>query len=173
MSCSSTGDRVMTVFPHIMAFRRSERGAILVEFMLVFPLMLLFLAVIVEMTRMLSSYQKALAGVREATRYVSRTAPVDICVSGGSLNGYTTTLTSQVRNDISGTGVFAPLVTVNSVTPSHACVIGTYRVSPAPVATVTANVTITFPFGSLFSLFGSTIPSVTTNVADSARIIGS
>ena len=64
------------------------------------------------------------------------------------------------------------MVTVNSVTPSVSCVSGSYRTDPAPVATVSANLTITFPLGSIFGLFGASLTSVTTTVSDSARIYG-
>ena len=58
------------------------------------------------------------------------------------------------------------------MTPSFSCVSGTYRVSPAPVGRVTANVTIQFPMGGVLDLFGSALSSVTTDVADNARIFG-
>ena len=144
----------------------------LVEFALVFPVMLLFFAVIVESSRLMWSYQMAIEGVRDAGRYLARIAPVDICQTGGSVAGYTTSLRDIVEDDIGGDGLFPPLVTVNSVTPSVACVPGSYRTDPAPVATVSASLTITFPLGSIFGLFGSALTSVTTTVTDSARIYG-
>jgi hypothetical protein len=51
-------------------------------------------------------------------------------------------------------------------------VVGTYRVSPAPVAQVTANVTITFPFAGIFALVGGSLGQITTDVTDSSRIFG-
>ena len=151
---------------------RSEDGAILVEFALVFPIMLLFFAVIVESSRLLWSYQIAIEGVRDAGRYLARIAPVDICLTGGSVAGYTTALRDIVEDDIAGDGLFPPLVTLNSVTPSVSCVPGSYRTDPAPIATVSASLTITFPLGGIFGLFGSALISITTTVTDSARIYG-
>ena len=150
---------------------RSEDGAVLVEFALVFPIMLLFFAVIVESSRMMLSYQMAIDGVRDAGRYLARIAPVDIC-SGGSVAGYATKMRDIVEEDIGGNALFPAMVTVNSVTPSVSCVSGSYRTDPAPVATVSANLTITFPLGSIFGLFGASLTSVTTTVSDSARIYG-
>jgi hypothetical protein len=155
----------------LVRLARSESGAVLVEFALVFPIMLLFFAVIVESSRLMWSYQMAIEGVRDAGRYLARIAPVDICPSG-SVAGYATTLRDIVEDDIAGGGLFPPLVTVNSVTPSVSCVAGSYRTDPAPIATVSASLTITFPLGSIFGLFGSALTSVTTTVTDSARIYG-
>jgi len=154
------------------AFARDERGAALVEFAIILPMMLLIFAVIIEGSRMMISFQAAISGVRDATRYLSRVAPVDICSSGGSVAGYSNQLQTIVSQGISGNSVFPTSVTVNFVTPSFSCVAGTYRISPAGVAQVTANVTITFPFAGLFTLNGGNLPQITTNVTDAARIFG-
>lgn len=153
-------------------FRRSEDGVALVEFAIVLPMMLLVFAVIIEGGTLLVSYQSAITGVRDATRYLSRVVPVNVCSSGGSVAAHTGKLTSIVNQTITGGSVFATGVTVNSVTPTLACNTGTYRASPVGIATVTANVTVTYPFAGVFSLFGFTLSPVTTNVTDSARIFG-
>jgi len=154
------------------AFVGDERGAALVEFAIILPIMLLLFAVIIEGSRMMISFQAAISGVRDATRYLSRVVPVNICSSGGSVAGYSTQLQTIVSQGISGNSVFPTAVTVNFVTPSFSCVAGTYRVSPAAVAQVTANVTITFPFAGVFALNGGNLPQITTNVTDAARIFG-
>ncbi|MBV1867312.1 MAG: pilus assembly protein [Marinosulfonomonas sp.] len=155
------------------SFMREERGAALVEFAIILPMMLLIFAVIIEGSRMMISFQAAISGVRDATRYLSRVAPVDICsTSGGSVASYSAQLHTIVSQGISGNSVFPTAVTVNFVTPSFNCVAGTYRVNPAGVAQVTANVTITFPFAGLFTLNGQNLPQITTNVTDAARIFG-
>ncbi len=153
-------------------FARNDDGAILVEFGLVMPVMLLLLAVTLESARLMWSYQSVIAGVRDASRYLSRVTPADICTSGGSVAGLTTTLKSIVEQDINGNNLFPSSVTVNSVTPSLSCVSGTYRMNPAPVGQVSANITIQFPLGGILTLFGSGATSVTTDVADTSRIFG-
>ncbi|NOD88216.1 MULTISPECIES: TadE/TadG family type IV pilus assembly protein [unclassified Ruegeria] len=153
-------------------FAKNDDGAILVEFGLVMPVMLLLLAVTLESARLMWSYQSVIAGVRDASRYLSRVTPSDICTSGGSVAGFTTTLKSIVEQDINGNNLFPPSVTVNSVTPSLTCVSGTYRMNPAPVGQVSANITIQFPLGGILALFGSGATSVTTDVADTSRIFG-
>lgn len=149
-----------------------ESGAVIVEFAIIMPIMLLLLALTIEASRIMWSYQSVIAGVRDAGRYMARVTPADICTSGGSVAGLTATLKDMVKKDIGGSDLFPSNITVNSVTPSFSCVFGTYRVSPAPVGQVNANVTIQFPMGGFFSLFGSDISSVTTDVADSSRIFG-
>ncbi|WP_135507169.1 TadE/TadG family type IV pilus assembly protein [Roseovarius aestuariivivens] len=156
----------------IKRFTASESGAVLIEFALVLPIMLLFFALTIEAARMMWSYQSVIAGVRDAGRYMARVTPADICDAGGSVAGLSTTLKGIVEKDIGGTSLFPSKVTVNSVTPSFSCITGSYRVSPAPVGRVSANVTIQFPMGGVLDIFGDAISSVTTDVADNARIFG-
>lgn len=153
-------------------FAKDERAAALVEFAIMLPMMLLVFAVIIEGSRLMISFQGAITGVRDATRYLSRVVPTDICVVGGTVTGHSGKLQTIVSQSISGNSVFPTSVMVNSVTPSFSCIVGTYRLSPAPVAQVTANVTITFPFAGIFGLNGSTLMQITTNVTDSSRIFG-
>ena len=82
------------------------------------PMLLLLFAVIIDGGRMMWSYQTAVAGVRDATRYLARVAPVDICTTGGSVAGYTATLTGIVQNSIYGNQLFPNGIAVNSVMPS-------------------------------------------------------
>ena len=144
----------------------------MVEFAIVLPMMLLVFAVIVEGSRLMLSFQSAISGVKDATRYLARVVPSDICTTGGTVGGYSAQLLTIVSQSTSGASVFPSAVTVNSVTPSLACVTGTYRVNPAPVAQVTANVTITFPFAGIFTLVGGSLGQITTDVTDSSRVFG-
>lgn len=153
-------------------FAKGEGGAILVEFALVMPLMLLLLAVMFESGRLMWTYQMVNAGVRDAGRYLARTAPIDICISGGSVAGYAAKMKEIVEEDISGTGLFPVHVTINSVTPSISCISGTYRTNPAPVGIVTASMTIEFPFSGIMALFGGTLGTTTTLVTDQSRVYG-
>jgi Flp pilus assembly pilin Flp len=154
-------------------FLRDQRGAVLVEFAISLPLMLLVFAVIIEGSRMMLSYQSAIAGVRDATRFLSRVAPADICTIGGSVAGYEEQLALIVGESLSGRSVFPQAVTVDDVTSALACVEGDYRYSPAGVASVTAELTISFPFAGIFTFLGQERPELTATVTDSARIYGS
>lgn len=156
----------------IRSFTAETSGAALVEFAIMLPMMLLLFAVIIEGGRLMWSYQSVNAGVRDATRYLARIAPGDICDSGGSVVGYTSELEAIVRETSDGSAIFPSGITVNSVTPALNCIAGTYRVSPAPVVQVTASVTITFPFSGVFTLSGQTLGTLTKTVSDQSRVYG-
>jgi len=154
---------------------REERGAALVEFAFLLPILLLLFAVIFDGGRMMWSYQTAISGVRDATRYLARTAPLDMCqagYSGPAIGSHAATLQAIVQNSIQGNTLFPGGITVNSVTPTLNCVTGTFRISPTPVAQVQANMTITFLFSGIFSFVGSPQPSITTTVTDQSRVFG-
>ena len=147
-------------------------GVMLVEFAILMPVMLLVFAVMIEGSRLMWSYQSTISGVRDATRYLARVTPLDICTTGGSVAGFTSVLEDIVSKNIDGVSYFPPGVTVNSVTPSLICIAGTYRVSPAPVAQVTASITVNFAFSGLFTLVGGSLSAVTTTITDQSRIFG-
>ena len=56
---------------HLRSLRRSEDGAVLVEFGLLLPTFVLFFAMAVEGSRTFWSYQATISGVRDAARYVA------------------------------------------------------------------------------------------------------
>lgn len=160
------------LFALVDRFRKCQSGAALVEFALLLPILLLLFAVAIEGGRLLWSYQTVVAGVRDATRYVARVAPQNICSSGGTLAGFTTDVERIVRQSIDGDTLFPAGVTVTSVTPALTCTPGIYRVSPAGIVQVTADLTVTFPFAGIFTFSGQTLNTVTTSVADQSRIYG-
>lgn len=172
MSCSFTGDAVTKPPSPFKRFLRDTDGAALVEFAMVLPMMLLVFAVIVEGSRMLISYQSAIGAVRDATRYLARIVPTDICVTGGSISAYNGRV-GAIANQNLGTTTLPGSVTVQSVTSSLACVTGSYRVNPAPVATVSATIAIAMPFAGIFALNGGRLNTITTTITDKARVFGS
>lgn len=154
-------------------FGRDESGVALVEFAMVLPMMLLIFAVIVEGSRMMMSYQAAITGVRDATRYMARMLDTNLCATNVSVAGHAPQLLGLVRDGVAGTTGFAQGVTVDAVAPSYVCVNGSYRNGPVPVAQLTATVTLTFSFSGLFQLVGSDLATITTTVTDHARVFGS
>ena len=155
-------------------FWRREDGAILVEFAVSLPLILILAFLSVESMRLFWSYQAAIAGVRDATRYLARIAPADLCTTGGAVTGYATQLRGIVQTTISGAAIFPAGVTVTSLTATHTCVSSlSLRQARVPVATVSANVSITMPFSQILRVIGAN-PSATINttVRDQARVYG-
>jgi Flp pilus assembly protein TadG len=165
-------DRKLKTIDLVKGFFNDCRGAILVEFAIVMPMLLLVFSMMIEGSRLMWSYQSTISGVRDATRYLARVAPLDICSSGGSVAAFAGDLTAIVANNINGASIFPASITVNSVSPSLSCIAGTYRVNPAPVVQVSANITITFAFSGLFTLAGSNLANVSTTVTDQSRVFG-
>lgn len=174
---------VRGIISRLRAFRRCTSGAALVEFVLVFPMMILFFAIVVEFGRLYWGYQSVVAGVRDASRYVARIGPVDVCLTddgGGDLLAYMPGVTEddlkdQIRESYTTTGanMLPSQFTVESVAATYACMdSATYRTGDIPLATVSASVTMQFPLGHLFRLFGDGLGSVTTTISDDARIFG-
>ena len=157
---------------HLRSLRRSEDGAVLVEFGLLLPTFVLFFAMAVEGSRTFWSYQATISGVRDAARYVGRSAQSNLCIVGGDVSNMTATVTSIVRNTSEGATLFPSSVTVTSVTPSLTCVTGNFRLNQTPVVTVTAKLEITYPFASVFSFLNVSLPTVSTSVSDSSRVFG-
>lgn len=153
-------------------FGREERGVALVEFAFAIPLFLVLLATAVDGGRMLWSYQKAVAGVRDATRYLGRAADIDLC-PGGSVAGFSENLRRMVQNSVAGDDIVPSGVTVVSVVPTLACPVGDYRNGPVGVATVTATLRITMPLSGVFELVGGEVGTFDATITDRTRIFGS
>jgi Flp pilus assembly protein TadG len=84
----------------LQRIRRSDRGAFLVEFAIVVPLLILLFGIVVEGGRLMWSYQTAAAGVRDAARYLGRIVPSDLCVTdtgNTSLGAYESSLRTASR----------------------------------------------------------------------------
>lgn len=165
----------MALFPTncVKQFLKSEDGVAVVEFVLSVPLMILIFAIVIEFGRLFLGYQATVVGVRDANRYLARIAPIDICINGGSLSSYNAMLKNKIENDRSANSVLPSQFAVTSVLATHTCVAGAFRTSPAPVATITAQISVQFPMGFLFSIFGSELAPLTTTVSNSSRIFGS
>jgi len=156
----------------ILRWTRDEDGAALVEFALLLPLILVVFAVIIEGSRLFWSYQATIAGVRDATRYITRAVQTDICDGGQSLDSWSSRLETIVKEASDGTELFPSSISIVSVEATLDCVEGGYRLVRTPITTVTAVLDIEFPFKSTFEWVGLTLPDRTTVVTDSGRIFG-
>lgn len=160
------------VLTQLRRARRDDEGAALVEFGLLLPTLLLFFAVAVEGSRLFWSYQSTIAGVRDAARFVGRSAPSNICDTGGNLNSYNAVVLNIVRDTSSGASVFPGSIEVTEAASTLTCVAGPYRLDETPIATVTATLQIAYPFSGVFGFFGVTLDPVTTSVTDRTRVFG-
>ena len=158
--------------PFLRRFRRDDDGAALVEFALILPVMVLFFAVAIEGSRMMWSYQATIAGVRDATRFLGRSVQTDVCAKGASLAGWEARVTQIVRDTTDGSALFPASISIDRVVPTLTCFGGNFHLATTPVATVTADLTITWPFADVLSFFGATLPTTRTQVADTGRIFG-
>lgn len=173
MSSSFIVKRITQALHVLRRLRRADDGVALVEFAITLPMMIFTFAVIIEGSRMMLAYESAITGVRDATRFLARMAPSDLCVTGASVAGYATQLGTLVTQGVSGQSVFPSAVTVGAVTPSYRCVSGSYRGGTVPVAQVSAVITVTFPFSTIFTWLGASRPTLVTTVTDQARVYGS
>jgi Flp pilus assembly pilin Flp len=163
-----------SVRSHLRRFASDESGTQLVEFAFVLPMMLLVFGVIIEGGRMMWSYQTVVAGVRDASRFLARVTPRDICDDDVSaISNYDDTLIGIIRNDNDGSSILPSGVLVTGIETGLECFDGDYRSDVAPIATVRADVEVAFPFGGLFILVGGSRPTLETSVTDQSRVYGS
>lgn len=166
----------MRLLSRLRRFRDDTSGLALVEFAICLPLTLLIFATIIEGGRMMWSFQAAIAGVRDATRYMSRTTPADICGNLGSFNDRKTLITGIVQNRLTADASVVPVlpvrVTVVDVTAVPVCenVTTPLRISPTPVIEVTALVRIEHPWSAFFD--GALGAPSDVTISDEARAYG-
>lgn len=165
-------DPVRHILRSTHRFRRDTSGAALVEFAILIPILFATFALIAEGGRLFWSFQNAITGVRDTARYVGRIAPNDLCTASPSASiADFQSLVSSTLTALSSTDV---TVGLQSLTLECVGVTGEYRVSPTPVAVVTASLTITdLPFAPLFQLVGgSSVSQIQTTVTDRSRVFG-
>ncbi len=160
---------------HITRLKRCDAGAPMVEFAMVLPLILLFLAVIIEGGRITWIHQATAAGVRDASRMVARIAPVNLCGTGpgaGTVANYDLLVTDIVTKQLGGSSIMPGGVNIVDVTPTCIPRAGTYRVNPASIVQVTAEIEIDYLFGGIFGWFGDSLTSLTAEISDQSRVYG-
>ena len=171
--------RIFHIPRAIRRFFRAEEGAQLVEFAIVLPITMLIFAVIVEGSRLMWAYQATGAGVREATRYLSRVISPDICDFGGTTTAWNADAEAMVRNSYAGSdnsisSVFPTGISIKSVTVQRICPANNYRAPKVAAIRVSASLEVTFPFESMFTFAvpGSSLDTITTTVSDQSRVYG-
>lgn len=170
----------MAIFPLIRRFAQDRSGAALVEFALALPLMLIVSYISIDAMRLMWSYQAATAGVHEATRYLARVAPGDICETGGTLTSFDTTLLAMIQRASdeegpgSGESVFGRDAEILGVTTSLSCVADAgLRQPQVPVVTVSADLEMFLPFHLLLQrVAGPDAAIFTARIEEQARVYG-
>ena len=164
---------ILTRLPErLTRFRRNQSGAALVEFALALPLTLAIFGAIIESGRMFWTYQAAVAGVRDAARYVARVASTDSCDVSADFADYADRAEDIVTQTITDKNFFPNRMSITEVSPELLCIEGDFRIDPMPVAQVTAKLSLELPFGFLFDFTGSPFGTITTSVTDQSRVFG-
>ncbi len=156
----------------INRFAKDQDGAAFVEFAILLPMLLLLFGVCIEGGRTFWSYQTTLTGVREAARYLARVVDADICAQGGTTTEWDEELATMVRSSLSGASLLPASVSVTGVVSTLACTSAGFRGGVASVATVTASLTIAYPFSGLFGDRGERMAALEATVFESARMLG-
>ena len=154
--------------------RRDESGAALVELAISLPLMLIIFATAVEGARLMWSFEAANTGVRDASRYLARSMPLDICSTGiPDLEQLKTDTAERINRQMRDSRWFPSKIPDVTVEITRDCNhVGSYRVSPPPLLEVSARVEVQFPFSSVFSLAGVSLGNVVATVSDKNRVFG-
>jgi Flp pilus assembly protein TadG len=168
--------------PLLHRFRRAEDGTALVEFAISLPLILVVSFGTIDSMRLFWSYQAAVAGVRDAARYVARMAPDNICTTAALTTHLTarnvdptTIIDRTLFADASGSrALYTSGVTIGNVTTTLSCVTGQgLRQANTPVVRVSADMSITMPFSEILSLVGGDgFGTITTRIIEDARVFG-
>lgn len=157
-------------YPCLRRFLRETRGAALVEFALVLPVLLIFLGVIVEGGRIAWTYQAASGGVRDATRMIARTAPLLPC-PGNDLDALRALAADRV--DAAFAASVAPeRAAITDVAVTMRCVALDGLDARVAVVAVRADVRIDLIFGAVLGFGGADAGPVVTTITDEARVFG-
>jgi Flp pilus assembly pilin Flp len=171
-------------FTYLDRFRRDESGVALVEFAIFLPLFLLSFFVIVEFSRIFFSYQGAIVGVRDASRYLARVADANVCVTNPATPNNGTVIVPGSR-PIARDIVLDSMRNENSVLPANVrlenvfvivrCVVepDNYRQANVPIVSVSARINIILPLGNVLELNGQPLlPRIRPTIIDESRVFG-
>ena len=175
------------IFHKLRSFRENRSGAAMVEFAICVPILLLIIAIIIEGTRITWTHQAAASGVRDAARYFARTTASNICDVSGAENQFNID-DADDNQAVAQRIVTRRLFEQDTVVPSDAILPGSTDAtafSPqiecmsvagiagdVPVVKVGVSVSIDFPMGGAFALFGKRLDSLTTVISDESRVFG-
>jgi Flp pilus assembly protein TadG len=166
-------------------FGHRQDGTALVEFAISLPLILVVSFGTIDSMRLFWSYQAAVAGVRDAARYVARVAPDDICTTPVDLATHLAGLTdpvdvtaiidsARILDPTDDGALYTRGVTISNVTATIDCVdsLG-LRQAEVPVVRISADLSIVMPFTEVLTLVGGAgFGTLTTTIVEDARVFG-
>jgi Flp pilus assembly protein TadG len=163
---SSTGDAV-TVSARLSQFARDRKGAALVEFTLVAPMLVGLMCGLAEFGQALRQYHVMEKGVRDAARYLSRVPANPPCVDASDPNwaGYVTQAQNLAVYGTTSTGTprfngWSSPATVTVADPT--C---TSNPRPNGESLPQITVTATAPYADLGMLSAIGLPAITLSVS--------
>ena len=164
----------MHTYKRFTDFFRNTSGLAYVEFAICLPMMILLFGMVIEGARIMWSFQNAISGVREASRYMSRVTSADICGDTAFFSGLEPQLLGIVQNRIRTTdSVFPEAVRVVDIDAKCEYFVGALRMESTPIAQLNAHFEITLPFSNLLSFYGGeTAGTIDVFVADEMRAYG-
>lgn len=171
----------MTMRSLLHRFRHRQDGTALVEFAISLPLILVVSYGTIDSMRLFWTYQAAVAGVRDAARYVARVAPDDICTSGAvladELAARGVAPATIIDSTIDGGALYTGGVTISNVSATLLdCTNWTalgLRQAEVPVVRVSADLSIVMPFTEVLTLVGGEgFGTLTTTIIEDARVFG-
>jgi Flp pilus assembly protein TadG len=163
---------------------RDDRGAALVEFTIILPVLLALFVLLTEGGRVMWYHQLVSKSVRDATRYLTRVATAEqLCPTTGGVNLVPAGYLANARNlamrgslDPSQPFLNAIWTDLTTLQARVDCITngGAYRgASRIPLITVTATVPVDFASARLLTMTGSTPQTLLTfEITDQARHYG-
>lgn len=165
---------MQTIRSRIQGFRHAEHGAALVEFAISLPLILVVSYGLIDSMRLFWSYQATIAGVRDASRYIARVAPGDLCDIGANLSSFEPRLLAIVDGTIGGGGIAPAGISITGLSATLDCIddLG-LRQADVPIATISAELSMNMPFSGILTVLGGTgWGTLTTEVREQSRVYG-
>lgn len=157
---------------------KNKRGSSAVEFAMILPLMIIFLAVVIDFGRLMMDYHAASKSVRDASRYLSRVEVTCDATGGAVDNAQDVTiaknlaLSGSINAPAAGDYLLSYWTDPSTITVTVTCIENTGQfegrytaITHIPSLTVTATVPFTMLFG-VIAFSGPPLSFVTsTNMA--------
>ena len=156
----------MALLRLLRRLKRQTRGAALVEFTLLAPLLLLLMCGLAEFANALREYHIMAKGVRDAARYLAHVPATPPCVATDPnwAGAITDAKHLAVYGTVSGgTALFKTWTDVNTVSVDYATCLTNPRVNGNPLPKITVTASALYADLGMFGLMGVTPPTLTVS----------